>query len=85
VKNEEVLHSVKEERNILHKIQRRKANWIGHILRRNCLLKNVIEGKSEGRTETTGRRGRRRKELLDDIKEKRGYWKLKEKALDRVL
>jgi hypothetical protein len=45
----EVLHRVKEERNILHTIKRRKANWIGHILRRNCLLKHVIEGKLEGR------------------------------------
>jgi tetrahydrodipicolinate N-succinyltransferase len=44
VRNEEVLHRVKEERNIVHKIQRRKANWIGHILCRNCLLKHVIEG-----------------------------------------
>jgi hypothetical protein len=39
VRNEEVLHRVKEERNILLTIKRRKANWIGHILRRNCLLK----------------------------------------------
>jgi hypothetical protein len=39
VRNEEVLHRVKEERNILHTIKRRKANWIGHSLRRNCLLK----------------------------------------------
>jgi hypothetical protein len=51
VKNEEVLHRVKEERNILHTIKRRKANLIGHILRRNCLLKHVIEGKLEGRKE----------------------------------
>jgi ppGpp synthetase/RelA/SpoT-type nucleotidyltranferase len=51
-----VLHRVKEERNILHKIKRRKANWIGHILRRNCLLKDVIEGKLEGRIKMTGRR-----------------------------
>jgi hypothetical protein len=64
VRNEEVLHRVKEERNILHTTQRRKANWIGHILRRNYLLKNVIEGKLEGRLEMTGRRGRRRKQLL---------------------
>jgi hypothetical protein len=49
VRNEEVLHRVKEKRNILHTIKRRKANWIGHILRRNCLLKHVIEGKLEGR------------------------------------
>jgi hypothetical protein len=84
VRNEEVLHRVKEERNILHTIKRRKANWIGHILRRNCLLKHVIEEKLEGRIEMTGRRGRRRKQLLYDLKEKKRYWKLKEEALDRT-
>jgi hypothetical protein len=82
VRNEEVLHRVKEERNILHTIKRRKANWIGHMLHRNCLLKHV-EGKLKGRIEKTERRGRRRKQLLDDLKEKRRYWKLKEEALDR--
>jgi hypothetical protein len=76
-----VLHRVKEERNILHTIRRRKANWIGHILRRNWLLKHVIERKLEGRIETTGRRGRRRKQLLDNLKEKRRYWKV----LDRTV
>ena len=50
VKNEEVIHRVKEERNILHKIKRRKANWIGYTLRSNCLLKHFIEGKSEERS-----------------------------------
>jgi hypothetical protein len=75
---------VKEERNILHTIKRRKANWIGHILRRNCLLKHVIEGTLEGRIEMTGRRGRRCKQLLDDLKEKRRYCKLKEEALDHT-
>jgi len=40
-----VLLRVNEQRNILHEIRKRKANWIGHILRRNCLLKQVIEGK----------------------------------------
>jgi hypothetical protein len=44
VKNEEVLLRVNEQRNMLHEIRKRKANWIGHILRRNCLLKQVIEG-----------------------------------------
>ena len=44
VRNEEV----KEQRNILHEISKLKANWIGHILRRNCLLKQVIEGKIKG-------------------------------------
>jgi hypothetical protein len=62
-------------------IKRRKANWIGHVFRRNCLPKHVIEGKLEVRTEITRRRGRRRKQLLDDLKEKRIYWKLKEEAL----
>jgi hypothetical protein len=76
---------VKEERNIVHTIKRRKANWIGHILRRNCLLKHVIEGKLEGGIEVMRRRGRRRKQLLVDLKEKRRYWKLKEEALDRTL
>jgi hypothetical protein len=81
----EVLHRVKEERNILHIRKRRKANWIGHVLRRNCLLRDVIEGKLEGRIEIMGRRGRRCKQLLDDLKEKRRSWKLKEEALDHTL
>ena len=45
-----------------------KANWIGHILRRNCLLKQVIEGKIKGEMEVTRRRGKRRKQLLDDLR-----------------
>jgi hypothetical protein len=72
---------VKEGRNILHTIRRRKANWIGHILRRNCLIKHIIEGKIPG----TRRRGRRRMQLLDDLKDTRRYWKLKEEAQDRTL
>jgi hypothetical protein len=55
VRNEEVIHRGKEDRNILHTIKRRKANWSGHILHRNCLLKHVIEGKLQGRIEMTGR------------------------------
>jgi hypothetical protein len=85
VRIEEVLHRVKEERNIVHTIKRRKANWIDHILRRNCLLKHVIEGKLEGWIEMMGRRGRRCKQVLYDLKGKRRYWKLKEEALDRTL
>jgi hypothetical protein len=45
---EEVLLRVKEQRNILHEIRKRKANWTGHILRRNCLLQRFIEGKIKG-------------------------------------
>jgi hypothetical protein len=58
-----------------------KAKWIGHILRRNCLLQRVIEGKTKGGIEVTGRRGRKRRKLLDDLKETRGYSHLKEEAL----
>jgi hypothetical protein len=73
------------ERKILHEIRKRKANWIGHILRRNCLLKQVIEGKIKGEIEVTRRRGRRRKKLLDDLKDGRGYSHLNEEALDRPM
>jgi len=48
VKKEEVLLRVKEQRNIQHEISKRKANCTGQILRRNCLLKRVIEGKIKG-------------------------------------
>jgi hypothetical protein len=85
VKNEEVLLRVKEQRNILHEISKRKANWIGHIFRRNYILRQVIEGNIKGGIEVTGRRGRRRRKLLDDFKERRGYSQLKEEALYRTM
>jgi len=85
VRNEEVLFRVNEQRNILHEIRKRKANWIGHILRRNCLLTQVIDGKIKGEMEVARRRGRRRKKLLDDLKDRRGYSHLKEEALDRAM
>jgi len=55
VKNE-VLQRVREERNIHYIVKRSKTNWVGNILRRNCLLKQVIDGKIEVRMEVTGRR-----------------------------
>jgi len=55
MKNEEELLRVKEQRNILYEIRKRKANWIDHILRRNCLLQLVIEGKIKGGIEVTER------------------------------
>jgi hypothetical protein len=85
VRNEKVLFRVKEQRNILHEIRKRKANWIGHILRRNYLLQRVIKGKIQGGIEVTGRQGRRRRKLLDDLKERRGYSHLKEEVLDRTM
>jgi len=71
VKNEEVLHSTKKERNILRTVRRRKANRIGHAFRRILFLKHVIEGKVEGT--------RRRKQLLDDLKENRRSWNVRRK------
>ena len=55
------------------------------MLRWNYLLKHVIEGKLEEGIEVTGRRGSRRKELLDDLKERRGYWKFEAVALVRIV
>jgi hypothetical protein len=69
-RNEEVLHRLKEDKNILCRINRMKANWIGHILCRDCLLEHIIEGKIEGKREVKRRRGGRRKMLLYELKEK---------------
>jgi len=85
VRNEEVLVRVKAQKNVLHEINKRKANLIGHILRRNCHLQQVTEGKITGAIEVTGRRGRRRRKLLDDLKESRGYSHLKEEALNLII
>ena len=76
--------SPKEQRNILHEIRKRKANWIGHILRRNCLLKQDIEEKVKGEMEVTRTRGRRHRKLLDVLKDRIWYSLLKEEALDRT-
>jgi hypothetical protein len=70
-----VLRRAMKERNIVHTTWRRKLNWIGYTLQRNCLIKHVVLGKIEG----TRRGGRKRKQLLDDLKEKEGTgsWKTK--------
>jgi hypothetical protein len=73
LQNVEVLHGVKEVRNILCRIKRRKGNWIGHTLHRNCLRNHVIDGTTERRVEVAGRRLRRRKHLLGNPKETRRY------------
>jgi superfamily I DNA and RNA helicase len=61
----EVRYGVKEQRNILCTIKRRTASWIGHILLKNDHIKHIIEGEIEGMR----RRGRRRKQLLNDLRE----------------
>jgi len=76
-----VLHRV-QWKTILHTVTGRETNWIGHNWGRNCLLKHVIKGKIERRS---GRLGRRGGQLLNDLKEKRGYWKMKGEALYRSL
>ena len=85
VKNRKVLLRVKEERDSLHAVKQGKANWIGHILRRNCLLKHLIEGNEEGRIGEIGRGGRRRKQLLNALAQTKRCWKLKEEVLDRAV
>jgi len=50
--------------------KRRKAHYIGHILHGNCLLKHVIVGRIEGKTEVMERQRRRHKQLLDNLKKK---------------
>jgi hypothetical protein len=85
VRNDEVLSRDKEKRNILLTRERRKANRIGHILRRNCRMKHDTEGKAEERIEVARKRGRRSKQLLNDLKKTMGYCKLKSDALDRTV
>jgi hypothetical protein len=76
---------VKEERNFLHAVKIRKANCFGYVLRRKCFSKHVIEGKAERKLEVMRRRGRRHKQLLDDLKETRRYRTLKGETLGNTL
>ena len=79
-----MLLRINEQRSMLQEIIKPKANWISHILSRNCVLKQVIEGKIKGEIEVTRRQGRRRKKLLDDLKDRRGYSHLKD-SLDHTM
>ena len=78
VTNEQVFERIGEKRTLLNNILRRKVNWIGHILRRNCLLHDAIEGQM---TEVKGLG--RRTQLLDGLRNRRKYWELKEEAEGR--
>jgi hypothetical protein len=78
VTNVQVLDLIGEKKTFLHNILRRKSDWIGHILKRNCLLHDAIEGQI---MEVKGV-GRRRTQLFDDLRNRR-YWELKEEAEDR--
>ena len=84
MRNAEVLKGVKEERNILQTVKRKKDNWICLTLRRNFHLKHAFRENIEERIEGAKRRGRRRKELLDHLK-KKGEVEIEEEALDYTL
>ena len=81
VTNEQILGRIGEKWTLINNFLRRKVNWIGHILGINCLLRDAIEGQI---TEVEGiGRKRRRTQLLDDLRNRRRYWELKEKDEDR--
>jgi len=61
------------------------TNWNSQILRHNCHLKHIVEERIEGRMGRIRKRRIRPKQLLDDLKEKRGHWKIVGEALDRTL
>jgi len=67
--NEELLHGVKGEGAVIFTYTKEKANWIGPVLRRNCLLNTLLNERDKG-----GIR-RRNNQLLDDIKDTRRHWK----------
>jgi hypothetical protein len=84
-RNEEVINGMKEERNILQTMKRRKGDCNGHILCRNCLINHVIEGKIDGRLRVRRRGGRRSKQIFDELKGEKLQCKLKEEALDHTV
>ena len=75
--NEVALECIAEERALLNNILREKANRVGHIRRRNCLLYDAIEGKM------MRVKGKKKKQVLDDLRNGRRYWEIKEEAKDR--
>ncbi|KAI5721796.1 hypothetical protein M8J77_025821 [Diaphorina citri] len=79
IRNEEVLRRVGEERSILKTIKKRKANWLGHILRRDCIQRRIMEDKIEGKRG----RGRRKFGMLSDILKGKSYAELRDDAQDR--
>ena len=64
---------------------RRKTNWVGHTVRRNCWIKHVIYGMKGGKDTRMEMKRKKRKYLLDDVKEKKSFWQLKEETADRTL
>jgi hypothetical protein len=82
----EFLCRVKEKtKSYIQHVKESNVNWIDRVLRKDCLLKHITEEKRGRGIQATGREGRRCKQPLDDVEEKSGYCKLKEKAPDRTV
>ena len=79
VSNDEVLRIVGEERMLIKTCKERQKKWVGHILRHDGLLKDVIEGRLEGKRP----RGRKGLMMLDSIKGREPYQRMRERAQDR--
>lgn len=77
--NEEILKMVEEERSVIKTIRERQRKWMGHIMRGDYLLRDIIEGRMEGKTT----RERPRVMLLDWAMEKNGYSKMKRGSKSR--
>ena len=73
----EVLHSIKEERNFLQTVKKRKTNWICHILHGNCLLIHVTEGKVEGKDTSDGKKTKKMEAATYDLKGKEWFLEIK--------
>jgi hypothetical protein len=83
IRNEEVYRIIDEERTIWNNIEKRRTRWIGHTLRRNGFVKNIIEGEIEGKV----LRGRPRDKYMGQIKKKvhcKKCQELRQLVLDRV-
>jgi len=79
VTNEEALRRINEDRQILNSVWQRKHRWIGHVLRHDGLLHEIIEGRMKGKPT----RGRRRIQMLHDLANDGGYVALKRASKDR--
>jgi hypothetical protein len=71
VTNEQVLERIGEKRTVVNDILLRKVNYIGHIVRNNCLLHDVIAGQMTEMNSVGRRRRRRRRQFLHDMRNRR--------------
>ena len=78
VTNEVVLQNVKEERQLINSIYRRKRKWAAHNIRHSKIFRLMIEGRMKGKRS----RGRKRVMLTDSITNGQ-YYLFKERALMR--